>query len=244
MSRMSPSFAAASSSRSTPSARHMRRSVPNWLIRSGSSEPFGFSNRSAGAACLDGAVDDLGDLEVGVDLGRDALQLALALEERDPVAQVLRWRRQGASQSTEASAYATASSSRGGSRPAATPARSKASPAHRGYAPLRRSGQPAHGARMPSRPRPRGGRPRSDSRDRRPAPRGAKHSHDGPVTGRWLPPRASVRRSRAWSSARRRPLPASARARASCRACLSLRHPLVDPPRDARARAPSARSAR
>ena len=48
MSRMSPSLAAASSSVSTPSARHMRRSVPNWLIRSGCDEPFGFSNRSAG----------------------------------------------------------------------------------------------------------------------------------------------------------------------------------------------------
>ena len=29
-------------------ARHMRRSVPNWLIRSGCSEPLTFSNRSAG----------------------------------------------------------------------------------------------------------------------------------------------------------------------------------------------------
>src|SRR4029079_17332564 len=47
-SRMSPSFAAASSSVSTPSARHMRRSEPNWLIRSGCDEPFGLSNRSAG----------------------------------------------------------------------------------------------------------------------------------------------------------------------------------------------------
>ena len=48
MSRMSPSLAAASSSFSTPSARHMRRSVPNWLMRSGCCEPFGFSKRSAG----------------------------------------------------------------------------------------------------------------------------------------------------------------------------------------------------
>src|SRR5262245_50209201 len=48
MSRTSPSFAAASSSFSTPSARHMRRSVPNWLMRSGCWAPFGFSKRSAG----------------------------------------------------------------------------------------------------------------------------------------------------------------------------------------------------
>ena len=40
------------------------------------------------AAGPDGAVDDLGDLEVRVDLGGDADELALALEERDPLAQV------------------------------------------------------------------------------------------------------------------------------------------------------------
>ena len=41
-----------------------------------------------GAAGLDGPVDDLGDLEVRVDLGGDANELALALEQRDPVAKV------------------------------------------------------------------------------------------------------------------------------------------------------------
>ena len=66
----------------------MRRSVPNWLISSGCSLPFGRSNSSAGPAGLDGAVDDLGHLEVRVDLGADADELALALEERDPLAQV------------------------------------------------------------------------------------------------------------------------------------------------------------
>ena len=40
------------------------------------------------AARLHEAVDDLGDLEVRVDLGRDPVQLALALEQRDPVAEV------------------------------------------------------------------------------------------------------------------------------------------------------------
>ena len=39
-------------------------------------------------AGLDGAVDDLRHLEAGVDLRRDPNELALALEERDPLAQV------------------------------------------------------------------------------------------------------------------------------------------------------------
>ena len=40
------------------------------------------------AAGLDDAIGDLGDLEIRVDLDGDAVQLALALEERDPLAQV------------------------------------------------------------------------------------------------------------------------------------------------------------
>jgi len=40
------------------------------------------------AAALDDTVDDLRDLEIGIDLGRDAYELALALEERDPRAQI------------------------------------------------------------------------------------------------------------------------------------------------------------
>ena len=91
MSRMSPSLAAASSSFSTPSARHMRRSVPNWLMRSGCFEPSLLEEQRRPAR-LDDAIGDLGDLEVGVDLGGDALQLALALEERDPLAEVSRRR--------------------------------------------------------------------------------------------------------------------------------------------------------
>jgi hypothetical protein len=39
-------------------------------------------------ARLDRAVSDLRDLEVRVDLGRDAYELTLAVEERDPVAEV------------------------------------------------------------------------------------------------------------------------------------------------------------
>ena len=41
-------------------------------------------------AGLDDAIDDLGDLEVGVGLGRDTPELALALEKRDPIAEILR----------------------------------------------------------------------------------------------------------------------------------------------------------
>ncbi len=37
-----------SSRRSTPRAMHIRRSVPNWLITSGMSEPLTFVNSSAG----------------------------------------------------------------------------------------------------------------------------------------------------------------------------------------------------
>ena len=39
-------------------------------------------------AGLHDAVDDLGDLEVGIDLGGDANELALALEQRDPLAEI------------------------------------------------------------------------------------------------------------------------------------------------------------
>ena len=52
ISRMSLSLWATSSSRSTPKARHIRRSVPNWLIRSGCCASFGRSNRSAGPPAL------------------------------------------------------------------------------------------------------------------------------------------------------------------------------------------------
>ena len=41
-----------------------------------------------GAAVAHDAVDDLGHLEARVDLGRDTGQLALALEEGDPLAEI------------------------------------------------------------------------------------------------------------------------------------------------------------
>ena len=43
-------------------------------------------------AGFDDAIDDLGDLEVGVGLGRDTPELALAFEKRDPIAEILRGR--------------------------------------------------------------------------------------------------------------------------------------------------------
>ena len=49
------------------------------------------------AAGPDRAVDDLRHLEVRIDLGRDADELALALEERDPLAQVAGGRHRSAS---------------------------------------------------------------------------------------------------------------------------------------------------
>ena len=66
----------------------MRRSVPNWLISSGMLAALRALEEERRPAGLDGAVDDLRHLEVRVDLGGDADELALALEERDPLAQV------------------------------------------------------------------------------------------------------------------------------------------------------------
>src|SRR5690242_12522393 len=77
--------------------------------------------RTAG---LHGAVDNLRDLEVRVDLGDDADELALALEQRDPVAEILGGH--GAGQSMER-AYATASSSER-RRPSARPHSNSRSP--------------------------------------------------------------------------------------------------------------------
>ena len=51
ISSTSPSRRPTSSSESAPNARHIRRSVPNWLISSGCSD-FGFSNSSAGPPAL------------------------------------------------------------------------------------------------------------------------------------------------------------------------------------------------
>src|SRR5207244_4036756 len=48
--------------------------------------PLEEQRRPAG---LDRPVDDLRDLEVGIDLGGDADELALGLEQRDPLAKVL-----------------------------------------------------------------------------------------------------------------------------------------------------------
>ena len=62
--------------------------MPNWLIRSGSAEPFDPLEQERRPTRLDDPVGDLGDLEIGVDLGRDANELILTLEQRDPLAQI------------------------------------------------------------------------------------------------------------------------------------------------------------
>ena len=83
-----PSLAAASSRLSTPSARHMRRSVPNWLMRSGCCEPFGFSKRSAGPPERTVRSTISVTSRYGSTSAADANELALALEESNPLAQV------------------------------------------------------------------------------------------------------------------------------------------------------------
>jgi hypothetical protein len=50
---------------------------------------FGLLEEQRRPAGLHRAIDDLGDLEVGIDLGGDSDELALALEQCDPVAEVL-----------------------------------------------------------------------------------------------------------------------------------------------------------
>ena len=61
-------------------------------------------------ARLHDPVDDLRDLEVGIGLGRDPPQLALALEERDPLAQV------SGRRATARSVYGASASTTAGSR--------------------------------------------------------------------------------------------------------------------------------
>ncbi len=58
---------------------------------------FRLLEQEGGPTGLDDAVDDLGDLEIGVDLGGDADELTLFLEEGDPRTQVGRRARHDAS---------------------------------------------------------------------------------------------------------------------------------------------------
>jgi hypothetical protein len=73
--------------RSTPKARHMRRSS-ELVDQERQPRALHVLEQERGAAGLDDAVGDLRDLEVGIDLGRDADELALALEQGDPLAEV------------------------------------------------------------------------------------------------------------------------------------------------------------
>ena len=80
-------------------------------------------------AALDDAVVDLRDLELGIDLGGDAHELALALEQGDPLAQVTRrsHRRSvyGGERSLRQRAHAGGEASGGGAAPNAASARSR-----------------------------------------------------------------------------------------------------------------------
>jgi hypothetical protein len=55
--------------------------------------PFGLLEEERGATCPNRAIDDLGDLEVRIDLGRDANQLSFTLQESDPRPQIGGWKR-------------------------------------------------------------------------------------------------------------------------------------------------------
>ena len=90
ISSTSPSRRATSSSDDAPNARHIRRSVPNWLISSGCDEPLTFSNSSAGPPALTTRSLISVISRSGIDLGGDANELALALEQRDPRAEIRR----------------------------------------------------------------------------------------------------------------------------------------------------------
>ncbi len=78
-----------SSSRSTPSAIAIRRSVPKRLMASGIEPRVGFSKSSAGPPARTTRCDDLADLQVRVDGHLDAAQLPVALQPRQEVAQVV-----------------------------------------------------------------------------------------------------------------------------------------------------------
>ena len=71
------------------SALAMRASVPNTLMANGIDEPLTFSNSSAGPLVPYDSVDDLGDLEVRVDLRLDPLEVAVLLERAQEVAKIV-----------------------------------------------------------------------------------------------------------------------------------------------------------
>jgi hypothetical protein len=109
---MSPSFAAASSSVSTPSAQAHPPLAAELVDEERVLRALRVLEEERRPAGLDDAVRDLGDLDVGVRL-RPMMrsQLACALEERDPLAEGLEVDCvHGARQSMDASAYSTASS--------------------------------------------------------------------------------------------------------------------------------------
>ncbi len=65
-----------SRSERAPNAIAMRRSLPNWFVSTGKARAVHRAEQQRGAARLDDAVGDLGDLEARVDGGLDRRQLA------------------------------------------------------------------------------------------------------------------------------------------------------------------------
>ena len=83
---------AAMSSSGAPRASSRRRYEPSWFMRTGTAgcacRPLGLLEQQRRAVRLAGAVGDLGHLEVRVDLGAHAGQLALAFQQADEGTQV------------------------------------------------------------------------------------------------------------------------------------------------------------
>ena len=88
ISSTSASFVATSSSRSTPKREAHAPLGAELVDEQRMVAPLRPLEEQRGPAGLDRAVDDLGHLEVRIDLGADADELALPLEERDPRAQI------------------------------------------------------------------------------------------------------------------------------------------------------------
>ena len=74
----------------SPKARHIRRSVPNWLMRSGCSEPLTFVKRRAGPPAFTVRSTISVISRYGIDLGLDLDELALSAQQVDPIAQIAR----------------------------------------------------------------------------------------------------------------------------------------------------------
>ena len=83
--------AAISSILSTPSAISMRRMLANRLIASRHASTLGIFKEQRRAAGFYGAIGKLGDLEIRIDLERNAVQFSLFFERTKETAQIVKW---------------------------------------------------------------------------------------------------------------------------------------------------------